>query len=425
MIKLKTPFKLLAGLLCTFGVAVIALTWYLGSGISLGERHAAFDKALFSREFLNKGTFDYEGEDFQAYINYSRELMLKARVKPVTETELDNLSPFILHPPASCPLTSDGKYQKGVALTHGLVASPYSMRSIAEFFQQECFFVVSLLLPGHGTRPGDMLNSSWEEWVQAQHFATQYVSNHAEQLWLSGHSAGGTLAIYEAATNKQVDGLVLFAPALGITPSSRFAGAVSLLGHLYKPAAWLEVEPDNSVYRYESFPYYAGAQTWELIQATWRALEKNPLSIPAFTVASTEDMTVSTQAIMEFMNNQSAVSHTLLFSQSPQSSQEPDEKVTIVESGLPERNILSLSHLGLMTPPDHPYYGEQGNYHYCEYLYDAALAVFNSCLNGESDYLGETTEENLQKGSLERIAFNPHYETMTELLTEFLKEFLQ
>src|SRR5690606_10024053 len=138
---------------------------------------------------------------------------------------------------------------------------------------------------------------------------------------------------------------------------------VALLGKLFDKAAWMDVGQDDAIYRYESFPFTAAAQTWALTKALEAELNDKARELPVFTVASMEDSTISTEAILEYMAaNAHPQSRTLLYSQHPVSVA---ANVDVVISNLPEQNILSLSHLGPMTPPSHPWFGLNGAYRSC------------------------------------------------------------
>lgn len=49
---------------------------------------------------------------------------------------------------------------RGIVLMHGLADMPASMRDIAQGFSDRCFVAHSLLLPGHGARPAELLAPS-------------------------------------------------------------------------------------------------------------------------------------------------------------------------------------------------------------------------------------------------------------------------
>jgi esterase/lipase len=389
-----------------FGAAGVLLS----QGKVLGERHLPYAHV----------EFDFTSGSFADYITYSKQLIQGATLEPVPQAVIDNLAPFVLEPDASCARAASGKFEKGVVLIHGLFDSPYSMRPFGESLRAQCFYVLGLLLPDHATRPGDLLDARWEDWAAAMHFATTQLAQAAEALYLSGHSAGGTLALLEAARNPEVDALVLFAPALAITPAAKYAGYVSLLGKVFGRAAWYEVRPDEALYRYESVTFVSVAETWDLIETTNAELAAQGREVPVFTVASMQDNTVGTDAILDYMaRNAHPGSHTLLYSQYPYSA---DEGTELVISNAPEVGVLSVSHLGLMMPPTHPHYGRGGDYRNCNHYYSRSVnPQFVQCKSGRRAFYGEPTTDNLSRGVIERIAFNPFYEDMLVSMQDFLQ----
>ncbi len=390
-------------------VVVLGLGWLLVKDKPLSERH---------RPFVSAEPFDYSSSSFDDYIAYSQSHLRRARLDNPSDVVIHNASPFVLEPAESCARRSDGAFKKAIVLTHGLIASPYSMRNIGEYFQSRCFLVLAVLLPEHATRPGDFLITRWQHWAQAQHFAVTQAQKMAESVLIAGHSVGAELALYEAATNPAVQGLVLFAPAMEITTAAKFAWLFTTMGRFIPKAAWYEVREDLSDYRYESITFSGADESYKLVKATRKALAKNPLTIPIFTVASTEDNTVRTETILEFMANQThPASRTLLYSQHPSAS---SNKVKVVNSYHEEAGILSVSHLGLMLPEGHLEYGRSGAYKSCGHYYKAK-DLLKACRNGEQTFIGEVTPENLLRAKVvERIAFNPFYDDLLQELDQFL-----
>jgi len=99
-------------------------------------------------------------------------------------------SPFELYPAGNFQKGRDKPYRRGVLLTHGLSDSPYHMRHLAAFFQRQGFCVMAVLLPGHGTQPGDLLDVRWQEWAKAVDYGADRLAAEADELYLAGFSAG-------------------------------------------------------------------------------------------------------------------------------------------------------------------------------------------------------------------------------------------
>ena len=408
---LKTILQIMSGIVALALLLIFALGMALSQGKHLQDVHVP---SSFTEQF------DYDNGDFAAYRAWNERRVRASRNDNPPEDVIANLMPFELVPESDCPLNPDGRYPDAIVLVHGLIASPWSMKHIGEYFQSRCFYVLGVLLPGHGTRIGDMLDATWEQWQRDVNFATTLAAEKADRVYVSGHSAGGTMAVLEASRNPDVDALILFAPAMAVDVASRYAIFLSMLGKWFPGAAWFEVEPEDAVYRYESFPFSAVAQTWELIQATQQNLVANPLTIPVMTVTSAQDTTVDVQATFDFMQAlDNPLSFTLLYAQH---ELPPYNRTRVVNSNAPADGIISMGHLGLMTPPDHPHYGRNGAYRYCGQYFGDDNDNFARCKAGERDFYGEATEENRALGLIERIAFNPFYDDLLDEIALFLDQ---
>lgn len=406
----KREFRIAAGIVLGVALVLLALIVVLTRGKELDARHRPLDFAE---------TFDFDTGTFADYAAYSARRLRAARAD-APDAVIANLAPFRMEPAPeqNCPASTTAMYRNGIVLTHDLLDSPYGMHALGQYFQQRCFLVYGPLLPGHGTRPGDLLRTGWQEWVAAERFATRELSKEVDNLYLGGHGAGGTLAILEASTNASVDGLVLFAPALN-TRMSWQAMAGSALDWL-TPAGmhWAKVVPVYSAYRYESWPYRLVRETNALVQAMEAALPTRPLEVPVFTVATLEDAVVSTPAILAYMADRvHPLSQTLIYGRQAVNEGPPGQ---FVNSYYPAEGLLSLTHSGLILPIQDREFGWSGTGKDCGHYYRADRDAYGHCMAGERKVLGEVTPEHLAAGLLERIGFNPFYYDMARTLDNFV-----
>lgn len=374
---------------------------------------------------------------FAEYIKRSKQYIAEQRTDlgGLTEKEKQEIingnAPFLLKPLITpgkeCMNPETGKYKRGILLTHGLTDSPYTLRYIAEFFRQQCFLVYAMLLPGHGTRPGDLLKATWRDWTRMQNYGVQALSEQVENIYLGGNSMGASLGLYQVLNNDSqlIKGLLQFSPSLQISAKANIACLYSAVGKIFKNMAWYEVLPDEDPYKYESFPYHAACQIYKLIQANKCKLSYKALDLPVFIAASKEDITVNTQAMLDFFNQlPNENKHMLLYS-STQDIQVP-EHVKIIKSAFPDQKILSYSHLSIVIPPEDEQYGNEADYALCSHYFDKRFKAnydmkkYDQCKQKKEDYLGELTEENMKKGTIRRLTYNPLFK---ELLNE-LKGFI-
>ena len=112
--------------------------------------------------------------------------------------------------PGAEPLSRAGHgalAQSGVLLIHGFTGSPISLRPLAELLSARGFGVELPRLPGHGTRPRDLLPYRYADWRAEALAALGRLRARSEKVVVVGLSAGGTLAL-DLATTDAVDGVV-------------------------------------------------------------------------------------------------------------------------------------------------------------------------------------------------------------------------
>jgi carboxylesterase len=107
----------------------------------------------------------------------------------------------------------------GIFLSHGYTATAGEMRLLAEKLHGKGYTIAAPLLPGHGTHPDDLNRVRWQDWVAVGQETLDRLFQTCEQVILGGESMGGVLALYLAAKNPQVKGILLYAPAIALTTS--------------------------------------------------------------------------------------------------------------------------------------------------------------------------------------------------------------
>ena len=167
----------------------------------------------------------------------------------------------------------------GALLLHGLSDSPYLMRSLGEAIHRRGVTVLGLRLPGHGTAPGGLLSTCWQDWLAATAYGIDRLRERLEgrPLWIVGFSTGATLALHHALKTASRDGrqpaagLILMAPAVELPWVARFALWHRTLAWLpyFTKFRWQEVKPEFDPCKYGSFPKRAGAEIYRLTRRIW------------------------------------------------------------------------------------------------------------------------------------------------------------
>jgi len=366
--------------------------------------------------------FSFSGKSFNEYAAYSRKMIEEARTdldEINRETIVDGNSPLALTPTKNCSPGKSHPYARGILLSHGLTDSPYTMKRLAQFFRKECFFVEVLLLPGHGTRPGDLLEVTWEEWGKAFSFGVDALKENADEVYLGGFSTGATLSVHHAMKDDSIRGLFLFSPALKITGKARFACWLSSLGRVFPRLRWLgHLQPDINPFKYQSFSANAACQIYHLTKAIEGTMGLSPLHTPMFIAASEDDTTVEIEGTMRFFS--SAISRKKRMILYGREDHQVPEGVTLVKSRMPDTKISSSSHMAIVLPPEDPFFGERGKSPICTHYFGKDDEAYFRCMNGTEDILGETIPEFMSRGVVRRLSYNPFFDSRLGDMKDFI-----
>jgi len=375
---------------------------------------------------------------FADYVALNRDMIFKAHAK-LGDVDLEKIvqgnAPFELKPVAAGSAGHKNPYRRGVLLMHGLTDSPYFMRHLAAFFQENGFRVMAVLLPGHGTQPGDLLDVSWHEWAKAVAYGTDRLAGEVDEVYLAGYSAGGTLSVYQGLRDDRVRGLFLFSPAFKISPRAALANLHKLYSWLIPSGKWLDIKPDRDIYKYESFPKNAAAQMHALTKELSTQLRQHEVGIPVFAAASVDDATVNTSATLEFMaRSRHPSSKLVLYTTAPEKFP-PDipaekratgefrgtAKLELVNSVVHEQKILSSAHTAIVLPGYDAHYGVAGEYANCVHYYPDDMEKYTACIKHPEQALqGEVTEQNLKAGILRRLMYNPNFAALKVSMRQFI-----
>jgi esterase/lipase len=365
---------------------------------------------------------------FQQYVTATTQQVLEGREKGHVDASplvVAENSPAILLPDANtCKQSANGKYAKGILLVHGLFDSPYPMQQLGRFYQSQCFLVYVLLLPGHGTVPGDLLQTTAQDWIDAVHFGAEKLAVQVNQEYLGGFSDGGLLVIHEAFLHPDnFAGLFLFAPALElVTKLKPLIPVVYGISKILPRVQWWYIKGDRGLVRYESVPINPVYQTKVLMDMVREQRSKQTLPEPVFVEQDQEDVVIDPQAVKDFFHkNTHPQSHMLwYFGQGSSYPLIHDRRVQVIKSYLPEMRVLSLSHLSLTLPDTDKIYGINGSYKDC-LVYDENSSSWHQCENGTDIYYSEITDRYLKEHVLRRITFNPFYNYFLQSMMTFIK----
>ncbi len=207
----------------------------------------------------------------------------------------------------------------GVVLLHGMTDSPYSLRTLADAFNQAGYYTLNLRLPGHGTAPGMLDVTDVQQFRAAVRMAMQRASAQVgtgKPLLMVGYSNGAALAVdyvldaLDAAQEQKASivlpqKLILLSPALAVRSGGEWAFLRAWLGRLpgLEKVGWVEVKPELDPFKYNSFPAFAGQQVYELTRHIDERLqdlapEAAQQFPPVLALVSVADSTVPAESVV-------------------------------------------------------------------------------------------------------------------------------
>ena len=380
---------------------------------------AAPDEAYYQPS-VETFDFDFKKESsFKKYIEENTAYVKKHRVyfdADNMDLELSRITPYELPVPSGC----DAKPSKGALLIHGISDTAYSLKDIAEFLNSECVLIRAMLLPGHGTRPGDLLQVTKEEWIEAVDFGIRSLKNEVEHVYLVGFSLGGLLATHAATNHTDISGLVLLSPSLHVAYSP-LLWQTRWLRHVHD---WVDIDPNASPVRYHSMTTNGLAELMELRSKTIRMLQqKKGLKPPVFAMLAEHDVSVNSRKTLKILHKMSSHEKSkFVYYGNGGESESEDSRTEYRNAYRPDLKILNFSHVTFPYSPENVLFGENGEIKEC----DDNIGVIDkeedeACLKANSPWKGELgSTENPKYFPLQRLTYNPDFTRMTNDILSFI-----
>lgn len=202
----------------------------------------------------------------------------------------------------------------GVLLFHGLTSTTVAVRPLAEYLNRAGMNVMSPLLPGHGTKPEDVLKVHRQEWLETAEQAYQKLKSKTYKIIVGGESMGGLLALHLARQHSDISGITLFAPAASIKGQWKaqfLAPFIKIIPKYYLDDA--SPTPTN-VFPWQGYnviPVPAVAQFYHLQNQVKREL--NAVHQPVILFQGKKDATIIPEGVLIIYNKVSSTDKTLIW----------------------------------------------------------------------------------------------------------------
>lgn len=307
--------------------------------------------------------------------------------------------------------------RKGILLIHGLGDGPGSFVDIAPELAKQGFLVRTVLLPGHGTRPADLLDVDVSQWRQVVREQADILAKDVDSLWLGGFSTGGNLALEYAMAHDNVQGLLLFSPAFKSSTGYDFlAPTVALFRDWLRPPS--AVFPQQIATRYLRVPTNGFAQFWRTSASAQRLLARKPWTKPALLVLTSHDSVLNTRWILDqFDRRFTHPASRVIWYGTPPPEAAKMPRLRVKTDYLPQDRISQFSHMSVLFSPRNPLYGRKGSVLLCANGQSEEAA--KRCLAGEEVWYSDWGLVEANKIHA-RLTWNPWFDWQTTVMDEVI-----
>ncbi len=353
----------------------------------------------------NYSTFSEYQAAARRYINEHRQFQSADRAR-----ETDNNAPREWRPA--------GRPKGGILLVHGLGDSPWSFTDIGPMLAAQGYVVRTLLLPGHGTRPEDLMAVDLQDWQRLVQNQATIMRDEFSTVFLGGFSTGANLVTDYALQHGDIAGLLLFSPAFQANNS------LVWLTPIIRPfRPWLRLpdtaRPQQTTVRYLNIPtngftlfYHSSRNVLTHLTA---AYDK-----PVFVVTIEHDSVLDTAKTLALFNRYLThpASRLIWYGALPAGTV-AGPRVMVKTDWLPQQRISQFSHMGILFSPDNPFYGAQAKEKMC--WNGQSDAARRDCQDGKTVWYSDWGYQ--EPGKIyARLTFNPYWSWQNAAIAGFLRD---
>lgn len=329
------------------------------------------------------------------------------------DTEIAQVSPVELGLSDHCE-----DQPAGIAiLVHGLSDTAYSLRDIGHVLSDVCFKSRVVLLPGHGTRSGDLLTTRFAHWQTTLHYLIDQAAAESDTVILVGFSLGGVLTL-DAALQRQdaVDGVIGISPAYHLS-TSRLARWTPWIAPVIR---WIDRGVADDPMRYEAMPTRGVAETWRAMQHLNGSLERyGPVTMPWLLTQSMDDAVIVPDDNETLWRSQAAHPDSRLIRFVSDQSYEDEERTLTLPGNSEADRVIALTHLAIHQSPDNPHYGINGRYRNCGGNMSRESEGVSACETSDEIWYGLWSTEPVPGRAMAYSTFNPAFDQLAREIQTF------
>lgn len=196
------------------------------------------------------------------------------------------------------PFFFEGTNRKGVLLVHGWTCTPYEVRRLGKYLNENGYTVSGIMLSGHGTVPKDLEGIKWEQWVDDVRSGVNDLKKTCDKVFIAGTSIGSNLAVLVAVEQSDIAGLVLMAmpyklriERIGFFIATMLVRMKKQYRKKFYPPTFGASTTITRVISYQTYPIASALESFKAIKASCENLGK--VIQPSLIMQSTHDHMVA------------------------------------------------------------------------------------------------------------------------------------
>ncbi|KKP94892.1 MAG: Carboxylesterase [Candidatus Moranbacteria bacterium GW2011_GWE1_36_7] len=199
------------------------------------------------------------------------------------------------------PFFWQGTNDKGILLVHGWTSTPYEVRRLGRYLNENGYTVSGIQLTGHGTVPKDLENVKWQDWIDDIESGYAVLKKSCGKVYIGGTSIGANLAMEFAKKEKNIAGLVIMAAPYKLKYENIvifFAKVLRIFKKYhrkYYPPTFGVSTTITRLISYQSYPISSSLETFSLIRDSRKRLDL--ITQPILVMQSTHDHIVQKNSL--------------------------------------------------------------------------------------------------------------------------------
>jgi carboxylesterase len=225
----------------------------------------------------------------------------------IYENSLDNNQDLTNIDELNQGFTLNSEDNTGLLIVHGLGASPYQTRELADYLSEKGVTISSVRLSGHGTTLKDLEKKEWQDWYVDVEQSYNELKNKTNKTYVLGISLGSALTLNLAA-KEDLDGIIVIAPPIYLqSEKTKYA----FLKKYFAKYHYFGVDETQIGYSYENLPIKTIVEFIDVSDESKNNLNQIEESI--FIIQSHKDILVKPESAKYVFDNIKSLDKYILF----------------------------------------------------------------------------------------------------------------